>query len=235
MQIKELKIGTRLELRLLDNNGNKIGNTYISQMFESGDEKCIVVSSPIYESRLVFIPQKSKVLISFSTQKNEFMGFTATVNDRGHIGNISVLYLSMDTPIGKIQRRDYYRLDCNLDVGYRLHNPADGKDKGVMEDYRKALSKNISASGACIIVLEELPSNTILDIKINFIGACDIKAVCTVVRCIKMDMSKKSRYELGLRFIEISESDREYMVKYISEKQRLHLQKKSLNKSLGGI
>lgn len=229
MDIKELVTGTRFQLFILDNNGKITGNTYISQLYEPAKGKSIVISAPIFESRLIYIPINGMIQLAFPNNKYGFLGFTAKVTERGSKGNISVLFLSVETPIEKIQRRDYYRLDCNISVEYRICN-SQNKNQ-ITTAFKKGLSKNVSGSGACIIVGEEIKMDFSLQLRLHLSDMLVVDAICIVVRSIRLDMlSKNSKYELGLHFTDISQYNQDNIIKFIHEKQRWHLKKDVLGK-----
>jgi hypothetical protein len=56
MTPQEIKLGTRLEFEMLNKQDEKVGNTFISQLLEHQDDGSIVISAPITESRVVFVP-----------------------------------------------------------------------------------------------------------------------------------------------------------------------------------
>ncbi len=223
MKIHEMKTGTRLELELLD-YGEKTGNKYISQLLEPPNGDSIIVSAPIYESRLIFIPINIRLGVTFFHSRYGLMGFTANVTLRENRGNLSVLELHVETPLENIQRRKHYRLDSLINVEYRLYS-AQNKNEEEKPAYKKVMAKNISGSGACIIVDEEIPLKSVLDITLHLSDTLQAKAVCNVVRCTPLELDKVSKFELGLHFAEISAQNQDNIIKYIFEQQRVLLKK----------
>lgn len=224
MIISELKTGTRFQFGILDSYGKNIGNTYVSQLYEPAKADSIIVYVPIFESRLIFVPVNTKVQLCFP-YKQGFMGFSARVIERGRKGNISVLYLKVESPLELIQRRGSYRLDCNIPIEYRTHNAAAKDTEANTHPYKKALSKNISGTGACIIIYEEMPKDSVLELRMHLTDTLVIEVICSVIRCVKMDMLKNSRYEVGLCFTKTNSYNQDCLIKYIFEQQRWHLKK----------
>jgi len=64
MNVSLIKIGSRLELELASNLGDK-SYTYVSQLMGVIDEKNIVLAAPIHGSRVIFIPANAKLKVVF--------------------------------------------------------------------------------------------------------------------------------------------------------------------------
>lgn len=228
MKLGELQTGTRLELELINNLGEKIGNTYISQLLEPVRGTDMVISAPIFESRLIFVPLNNKLHIVFFHRRHGLMGFTATVNAREYRGNIAILQIEAQSDPEKIQRRKHYRLDSILSSEFKLLDAS--PDKSATDSLIKATVKNISGSGACIITDEDIPRNTVIDLYIDLNEATKIRALCVVLRNHRVEVTKGFTYELGLHFADISERDQDLIIKYIFEQQRILLKKDVLGK-----
>jgi c-di-GMP-binding flagellar brake protein YcgR len=137
-------------------------------------------------------------------------------------GNIAVMIMRVDGQIENVQRRTFYRLECLLDAEYGLHiTDANNENPSF---YKKAVVKNISGSGACIIVEDAVAKNILLDLDIHF-DYGDIKMVCKVVRTAVIESSKGRKHELGVHFTEISPKERDIIIRYVFEQQRLLLKK----------
>lgn len=88
-----------------------------------------------------------------------------------------------------------------------------------LEKERASLIKDISKGGICLILYEEVKSLDVLDLKIslpdekNPINA--IGRVCWVKEIVVSRKPKKSRFEVGVEFIEIDKEDRKKIANYI--------------------
>jgi c-di-GMP-binding flagellar brake protein YcgR len=228
MQFKELQTGTRLELELINSLGEKIAGPYVSQLLEPVSETRMIISTPIFESRLIFIPLNGKLHISFFHRKYGLMGFTAVVAARESRGNVATLKIQAQSGLERVQRRKHYRLDSLLNSEYRIFGAS--PDKSSASSLTKATVKNISGSGACIMTEENVPKNTVIELYIRLNEKTKIKAVCTVLRNQPVEVKKGVSYELGLHFTEISPKDQDIIIKYIFEQQRMLLKKDVLDK-----
>lgn len=216
MTLQDITIGTRLELDMLSKYGEKVGNTLVSQLLEHQEDGTIVISAPIYESRVFYVPSDITVRLIFLHQQHGMLGFTARVISREYRGKIAVLIVRPDNNIEKIQRRMHYRLDIILDVTIiPPENPG-----GV-----QAYTKNISGSGVCVISETNFPRNTEVMIILNLSDSLQITAKCIVVRSQTLEIRKGRSYELGMRFTDIRNKDQDALIRFIFEQQRMLLKK----------
>lgn len=224
MTPQEIQIGTRLELELLNKKGEKVGNNYISQLFEQQESNCLVISAPIFEARLIFIPLQAQLRLTFTHYKYGLLGFTALVARREFKGNVAVLIIQPEGELVKIQRRTHYRLDHMADILVRL---SEEESKEGSETAIKALTKNVSGSGICIVTEVDIPKKSEIYVELSLAGKIMITAKCIVIRNTQFEVKKARKYELGLHFIDISQKDRDSLIKYIFERQRVQLKKET--------
>lgn len=222
MNLNEFKIGTRLELEL-QSKDEKSSHVYVSQLLEPIMDNRFIIAAPIFEARLIYIPTDAKVRVVFNHYNYGLLGLMSIVRSKEMRGNIAVMHMEVAGAIEKVQRRTYYRLDCLLDTEYKLY---EGKKDKVPEELKKAITKNISGSGACIVTNENLSQNTMLEVIIH-LDTGSIKTVCMIIRSTEVENNKGKIYHLGVRFTEISPKDRDLIVKYVFYQQRLLLKKET--------
>ena len=218
----EIQIGTRLELEWLNENGEKIGNTFVSQLLEQQEDASLAISTPIFESKLIMIPLQAQLRLIFMHHKLGLLGFTAIVTSKELKDNIAVLIVRPEDSLEKIQRRTHYRLDCMANILIRLNEK---ESKGGSETAIKAFTKNISGSGLCVITEVNIPENSEVAIEVRLSENVIIVARCIVIRNIWFEVKKTKSYELGLHFVDISQKNRDSLIKFIYEQQRLQLRK----------
>jgi c-di-GMP-binding flagellar brake protein YcgR len=221
MEKIKIAIGTRLEMKILDSYAEKSDNLYISQLLEHGKNNTLIISTPIHEARLVYVPMDGLIRLFFLYQDLGLVTFTAKVTYKGTRGNISIIGIVPVSDFEKIQRRKYYRLDCLLKAEYTFLD----EDGGTSEEiWKNAVCKNISASGACFVIEEQFPRGKVIKCRITLNDTTGIAAIAVVLRIEKLENSTR-RFEHGLYFKEISESDQNKLIKFIFEQQRLLLSK----------
>ena len=97
--------------------------------------------------------------------------------------------------------------------------------KGEISSRKTSFTENISPAGICILVDEEIKTNTGLSLKIYLPGSKEgIEAEGRVVWCRSssfLTVEKRKHYDLGVEIMEIDENDRrriwEYIVKNIDK------------------
>lgn len=218
MTPNDINLGTRLELELLNRQGEKVGTTYVSQLLEHQSDGLLVISSPIHEARLVFIPKDINIRLTFIHGKHGLLGFKAVVTDREHRGNIAMLLIRPDSEIIIIQRRMNYRLDMVGDVQFWL----DAESNPI-----KAYSKNISGSGLCIVTEKNIPVDSVIKAELDLQDLPVFSAGCRVLRSKLLESKRGKQFELGLCFMEIAKKDQDNLIRYIFEQQRLILKKEN--------
>jgi c-di-GMP-binding flagellar brake protein YcgR len=226
MDIKKVKIGTKLELELINSLGEKIGQTYISQLTDVFDMQNISIGAPIHESRLMLITSGTKVRITLLHETLGLFCFTGIISGRERKEAIIIFNVKITGDFEKIQRRKYYRHDCNLNATYRILEDINEKSESntpeSTNNFKKTLTKNISGSGVSIITDEDSPKGSNIELTIQLTSTSSIKATCKVVRNTKI-LNARDKYDLGLYFVKISQRDQDMVVKYIFDLQRLQL------------
>ena len=229
-----LRIGIKLELEVVNSLGDRIGQVYISQLMDILDESNIVIAAPIHESRLMLITPGTKIRIVLLDSKHGLVSLNGAISLRERKENIICLHAKMEQGFEKIQRRNYYRLDCILNALYSIYEGDPAKDQGEFvpaEKPLKALTKNISGNGACIVTLEEVPKGTYIHLTIHPTGGLGIRAFAKVIRCTLLEGLREKKYELGLYLVKISPKDQEALVKFIFDQQRLLLKNNLADKN----
>lgn len=230
MNALKLRPGTKFEIELISSIDHEKVYVYASQLVDIIDESTIVIAAPMRRSRLITIPASTRLRLLFIDDNKDLVGFLGIVTQRADSGNVPSLVIKIDSELVKIQRRRHFRLDCLMDIRYAIcKNAADNGESMYnppAKEHKKAVSKNISGSGMCIVTNEELPEGTIIWVAMELDSDSHIDTMCKVVRCVKIDeFTKKSRYEIGLDFTCISPQDEEKLVKYIFSQQRELLKK----------
>ncbi|MDP4093251.1 MAG: flagellar brake domain-containing protein [Bacillota bacterium] len=232
MNTKDMSIGTKLELELVNNLGEKIGRTYISQLLDIVDDENIIIAAPIYESRVIFVPTGANARIFFFHKRWGLMSFPALIVAKDKKDNILSFQIKVTGEFEKIQRRKYFRLDCNIPAYFRVCPDTETDDylrleirkdidkKTLESNYIKALTRNISGSGSCIVSDEKISKDATLELVLLLEGSSYIRTICKVMRIDEIDTSKDKKFETGLHFAEITDRGQDLVIKFIFEQQK---------------
>jgi c-di-GMP-binding flagellar brake protein YcgR len=220
MTPSEIQPGTRLELEMLNRNGERIGSTYVSQLLETQEDGCLVISLPIFEARLIFVPLQAQISLNFMHPKYGLLGFSAMVTGREHRDNIAILIIQPQGEVIRIQRRNHFRMNH---MASALIWVSEKDDKADRKSAVKAVTKNISGSGLCIVTEIDLPKNTEINIEFNLSENITISAKCVVIRNHTFEIKNHKSYELGLHFTKLFAKDQDSIIRFIFEQQRVKL------------
>ncbi len=110
-----------------------------------------------------------------------------------------------------VESRRFPRLDIPVDIEYGIFKKESSQEG-------KAVTKNISAGGICLIVYEKIEIDTILDIRsnlkdINYIIKARGKVVWNSYFTTMSD--NIAHYDLGIEFVEIKDEDRQKLSQYV--------------------
>ena len=115
----------------------------------------------------------------------------------------------------RIQRRNFVRVDAKVPVTLFVEHK-DGKQTVI-----KSETLDLSGGGLLVYIPEHLALGTLLDIEIGIPSGSTkpirVRALCQVCRSRKM---KNDEYQIGLSFIEISEIERDDIIKYLFKRMR---------------
>jgi len=212
MQESFAALGDRIEIQ----SGTKEDVIYISRVEEVFDD-FIRISVPIYATKLVLLRLEEKYKAYFHTQNGCFEA-QITVKNRGKEG--SLYYIDVTVGEGKkIQRRDFYRLECILQMRFVIDNGEEESEEvfsGIVKDISgggiKFVSNTGISPGSTLKAFIEI-KDEYLDIVLNVLHA----AACE---------NGSYKYEYGAKYKVISAANREKIIKYIFDEQRKIMLKK---------
>ncbi len=222
MKYRQIGLGTKLELELYKEDGEKIPAVFVSQ-FIGYDEKTDIMEiyAPIFQGMIYPVPHDTQMNIFFIKSKDTFL-YKAKAIERIYQGSIALLYIKPVSEIEKVERRFFFRMKQQLEIQYRSFKIL-LPDKEMGGDFIFSETIDISGGGVCIIAEDELEEGTFveaiikLDQKIRFVGIS--------VRSQPVIKKGKEGYETGIEFVRIENKDRERIISYIFRAQRELLKK----------
>jgi c-di-GMP-binding flagellar brake protein YcgR len=225
MKYRQIGLGTKIELELYDEDGNRIHPALVSQ-YETYDEESNVVEilAPFYEGNIYPVHQYMVMDVIFSKENDTYM-FKGEAVQRFNQDNIAMLKVKPITPIRKIQRRAFFRMDCTLNVRYRTLDNIIISDDDIKGDgeFSEAKTKDISGGGICMLTDEKLKKSSYIEAFIQLDN--EIRFVGEIVRSNVIKKRGKLMYETGVEFKRIENRDREKIIGYIFEVQRDRLKR----------
>jgi len=220
VKFRQIGLGTKIELDLYNEKGERTVTGLASQ-FESYDEdtNLMEIHVPFLQGKIYTVHPGTRADIYFAKENDVYM-FTAEIIDRKFIEPIPMMWVKPISRIEKIERRSFFRMDCELPVRYYvMDNDDESEEKPFIECY----TKDISGGGICIITDKfhekgtKIKAYIKLEQEICFIG--------TVVRSRQIRERGRTRYETGVEYKQIENRNREKIIGFIFETQRERIKK----------
>lgn len=220
--LRDIPIGTKIELNVTDPIEGKIDIGFVSQTEGIIDDNILRISAPIFEARIYPIRINSHIEAYLFYKSNQVYKISGYVENRLIIDDIALLDLRVTEKIHKIQRRQYYRFDCSVPVIFTVQ-----QSEALEEASKDIFGHTIDLSGGGLSALtgEPLIENDELKGKFELEDGIFIDFDGKVIRCIKKIVNDEQKYISSISFIDIDYKKRERIVGFIFNQQRLLLKK----------
>lgn len=187
---------------------------YPSKILDILKDDKFIVSGPIKNHELIFLHKGEIVTItSFIDNKGRYE-FDAKVLSRS-LGKLYEIKLKKISDIKKIQLREFYRFEISIPVIKRMIVIEDGEEEVIVENCR---TKDISGGGLRLLTNHKHNIGDVIECQFTIEGR-PIFSKAKIVRLEPVD-TFDYKYSVGVELIDISENDRDAIVKFIFEKQR---------------
>lgn len=245
-----LKIGDNVEVRILQQveQGWKTGDrpdSYASKIQNILDNGDIEIDMPTREGKNASLPSGVRLEFLFYTQVGIYR-CVAHIKNRYIRENLYLLLIEPKTPLEKFQRREHYRFECALDMLYLLIKPNE-LDISPIEELKEhhrltypedlakeAIAVDLSGGGMRFVAYEAADNGDYMVISLpleNESMSYTLEVVACVLTCqqIKKHTGKRKdsqkKYEYRVKFLMKNSEDREWIIKFIFEQERLRRQK----------
>ena len=240
-----VQIGDKIEVKQLDEKGDPIksANTYVSQVLDFFEDNMISIATPIKNGMIVVLDKGSSYRLYLYTMKGLYQ-CNCTMLQTYRENNMVIALVEITSKLEKIQRRQYYRLECVHEIEYRIITEEETKLQEKLtvglftksterSEIRKKLAQlnhkwlrasiiDLSGGGCRFTSENELKQGDRLIIKFDFFIKNELKRLNLVSDIIvsRKIVDRVGFYEHRAEFSIISENDREDLIKYIFEQER---------------
>jgi len=229
-------IGDKIDIRPIGQDGKPIFGTkpLASLLVNIEDEETIHISAPILQNKVVFLREGRIYHLSFYTNTGLYQ---CNCTSLGYYkdNKTVVLRVKLTSKIVKLQRRQYFRLECLHDVKYRILteneetkatkcDDIDQKNEKIEQDWIKGAIIDISGGGAKLNsrIRHNKGDKIILQLELAIkdkLRQMELEAV--VLASEKIDNpNRNDLYEHRVQFSNISQKERDELIKYIFEQER---------------
>ena len=210
----KLQVNKNIEIEVKDSAYAGVYQSKISQI----NEDTIEVLTPIENSEIVPL-RKGTVLKVFYTGQRAAYKFKSQIIDRFK-EPIPTLIIKYPQEVNRIQRRDYFRLEYQLDLKYCLVD----EEGSNISDFHETVTCDISGGGIRMVLNEELEVNTIIKLFITGIPQIEQDSIIGEIVNIYDSISGKAA---GVEFVDITAKTQDEIVGWLFDKQR-EMRKKGL-------
>lgn len=229
-----LALGNKIELRKINTSigAKKQEKMYVSQILEFDDEEedVLCLAMPILEGKLIPLGVGERYELFFFTKRGMYTCDSEVIN-RYKSQNIYVVVIRMTTELKKYQRRQFFRLETNIEVQYKVFSMEDEKffrtmgrisDEMYERPYQTGISLDISGGGIRFIANERLNPGDKVMVLLKFLidgeeYPCEAMAKAVVAYTTK---GKENVFENRIEFVQIKDAERELLIKYIFREER---------------
>lgn len=207
-----LSIGTKIELMRIEDN---TGKSYPSQVLDIINPDELMISGPIKKSNIVLIHRGEDVEISYYVENKGKLYFIGRVISRNY-SSVYTIRVKKISEIRKIQQREFFRLPTTLRVD--IEHATTSKDNiEAINDVCEA--KDISGGGMKIYCNYKFKIGD--KILCSFTINNKLIKVNALVARIEEIETFNYKYSLGISFSDMKEDDRDEVIKYVFEQQRI--------------
>ena len=203
-----LEIGKKIEISY---EGKEQEEYFVSNVMEILDENTYVLAMPIVKGNIYPLELGSTIEIYYYIEEIGLFYFSSKVESRQR-EPIAQMTVKRVSEIKKIQRRNYFRLKVSFPVTVKINQEQD------IIGY----AKDLSAGGMKISVSKKILEKESLEVRFE-IDDVTLKIQGSVLRS---DLENSSQtYDTGIKFLNLSESDINTIMKYLFKKQRILIKK----------
>ena len=184
---------------------------------------------PYEKGRLVLLPVDGEYSLCFYSTKGLFQCFCRIV-DRYRSDNMYILVLDLTSELAKLQRREYYRFSCALELKSRLCTPEEvdafEKNRRYLvdpgENLQKSVVVDISGGGLRFVANFSYEEGNTIYCSYRLPGNANDKEyemLCNVLKVTELE-SRPGLFEHRIQYIFIDENSREDIIHFIFEEER---------------
>lgn len=209
---KKLSPGLAVELIALE---GKYEGHYRTRIEEVG-EKLLLVGAPFDNGELVPLREGTKVKLTFWDETAVY-SFEGKIMQRIAVP-VPMFVLELPDTVDKVQRRNYVRVPALFPIMFRMVT------REGLSDLYQATMIDLSGGGLRFSTRERIENKSLLYIQIS-LPTGEIQSPVRVIRVEKIEDTKL--YSVSTEFYEISERERDKIIRCVFDKQRA-MRKKGL-------
>lgn len=212
---KILKIGSRLEF--FPEKAPEGASSRIEDIINGK----ILAAMPVSDKGVPIIPQEGESMLCKSPGDGCFFRFNTVYLSKAKEGNVPVWIVKMPLEVEKIQNREFVRVAADYTVILRPLN-----EYGAMGDMIITRITDISGGGIAVTHDKEMAvgSKAVVELT-NIPNVGMLRITGQVMRCMPVKNAASPLYQIGIKFLDMSKTHQNKLVKFIFDLQRQNLAK----------
>lgn len=211
-----------------DDSGEKRKN-YQSQVIDVLSEDRVEIAMPMEKSKLILLPVDGEFDLYFYSDSGLYQSY-ARVVDRYKNNSLYVVVFDLISNLRKHQRREYYRFSCALEMHSRQLEEEEqaalsGDKNGVLVPQlplKSSVIADISGGGLRFIANYAYEPQSMILCKYSLLIGGESKEYNLVgkVLSVRELENRKGVFEHRVQYINVDETEREEIIKYIFDEER---------------
>lgn len=219
------KIETRLSV-----DPEKRPPVYVSQVLDDSQNGELLVAMPIREGKVIPLTVGQRFYATFYA-KSALLRCEVEVTGRYKKGTLFLMELTQLTALEKVQRREYFRLECNMPMKYRLIDEEERRliESRILYDeeeknlqWKKGVILDLSGGGIRFVSAFREKKEAFMQVQFEMQvgGEDEIFCLYGVLLRSEQNLNNSSIFEQQIMFWKLDESLREKLIRSIFEMQR---------------
>ena len=204
-------------VKILKENINGEIEEYASKVESIEKDNLFLVHTPIRKSEMVMLLNDTVITVTYMVEKKGMYKFDAKVIEKVRKGKITFIRIKRISDIVENQRRQFFRIETNFKVDLKR------KDS---EEIEHVASLDISAGGMKVYTDRKIELGDILDTYFS-LDETKMYIETKVVKKVRND-NIRNRWEISLEFLNLSEKERESIIRFVFEKEREKIKREYL-------
>ncbi len=238
MLTKYVRPGDKVELQTVERSilgSVSDKKAYTSKVYDIITDEQFEILMPMEKTKLILLPVDGEYDVCFYTRQGLYQCYVRIV-DRYKSDNTFILLCEPTSNLRKYQRREYYRFSCILNMNSRelLEEELEAVEKN--EFYfqpglplQKSVIVDISGGGVRFVssYQYEVETKIYLTYKLLINGKEKEYEIAGKILASKPIENRPGEYEHRLQYLNMDNTEREEIIRYIFEEERKNRQRKN--------
>ncbi|MCR5256425.1 MAG: flagellar brake protein [Acetatifactor sp.] len=219
-----------------EKNGELKLRKYISRVETIVSEDTMEIAMPMEQSKLILLPVDGEFNLTIYAQTNLFQCFVR-ITDRYKSNNLYMLVVELISNLRKVQRREFYRYSCALEMASRTLEEEEIKALESKIPYtlqpglplKRSVIVDISGGGLRFISTHQYDIGSLLYCSYYLLkdGEKKLYEVTGRVLAVKELVNRPGTFEHRVEYYNINSDTREEIIRFIFEEERKERRKQN--------